>query len=65
MILHRQGRCYNICEEIAKVLVTVMIIIVKNRVTPDGKRIILESPHKKSHYAEEKERRSPSSAILS
>lgn len=41
-----------------KVFVTVMIIIVKNRVTPDGKRIILESPHKKSHYAEEKERRS-------
>lgn len=41
-----------------KVFVTVTIIIVKNRVTPDGKRIILESPHKKSHYAEEKERRS-------
>lgn len=40
-----------------KVFVMVTIII-KNRVTPDGKRIILESPHKKSHYAEEKERRS-------
>lgn len=36
-----------------------MIIIVKNRIIPRGKRIILESLHKKSYYAEEKERRNP------
>lgn len=36
-----------------------IIIIIKNRVIPRGKRIILESLHKKFHYAEEKERRNP------